>query len=187
MVLCIPLNVLAQSDNDESANKDFGQMLNKVFNTKVYMDIDTLVFDTRQNNLYFSEEGKAMIMTMVAPQSFAKAEEHFNKESKKEGYTLHEKKKLTHNGKNILNQKGLVEGEAGKGLSYIYVIEATPESTIFITAMHMEGDEAKYFPVIERAALLQELWNNRRSCAPFWRLSDSSSLNFCGVWAKLQH
>jgi hypothetical protein len=147
-------STFAQSDEDtDSLSAQLGKELDKMFNTKIEMDIDGTLFPTKQSSFYFNEEEKAMIMTFVAPQSFAKAEEHFSKETKKEKYKLLESKKFTHNGKNILFMKGRMEEEGQKMIVYMYSIEDTANSTIFFTGMHMDGDEKKFFPAIERAAL----------------------------------
>jgi hypothetical protein len=149
-------NVYAQTEKE---NVDIAAEISKIFSTKVSMDVDTVLFDTKQNNFYFSEKEKAMIMTMVAPQSFEKAEEHFEKEKKKKEYKILEKKKFVHNGKNVLFQRGLIKKDGQKAYMYMYAIEAGPESTIFISAMHMEGGESKFRPAIERAALSAKLEN----------------------------
>jgi hypothetical protein len=150
----LSFSAFAQSDEDtDSLSANLGKELDKMFNTKIDMDIDTKLFPTKQSSFYINEEEQAMIMTLVAPQSFAKAEEHFNKESKKEGYTQLETKKFTHNGKNFLYQKGMLEREGNKMIMYLYAIEDGEKATIFFTGMHMEGAEKKFFPAIERAAL----------------------------------
>jgi hypothetical protein len=96
-------------------------------------------------------------MSILAPQSFEIADEHFDKESSKKEYRIIEKKKLTHNGKNVLFQKGEVSQDGKKAFMYSWAIETTSESTIFVTGMHMDGDDDKYFPAIERAALSARL------------------------------
>jgi hypothetical protein len=98
-----------------------------------------------------------MLMTMVAPQSFAKAEEHFDKQGRKKDYKTLERKKFVHNGRNVLFEKGMLKKNGEKAYMYLYAVEGSAESTIFITGMHMEGGEKKFFPVIERAALSAKL------------------------------
>jgi len=147
----------AQTDDSDSLSTQLGKELDKVFNTKVYMDVDSTVFPTRQNNFYFNEPEQAMIMTLVAPQSFAKAEEHFDKQTKKDGYKSVEKKKFTHNGRNYLYQKGIFKKDGHKAIMYLYAIGESETETIFFTSLHMAGDEEKFFPAIERAALSASL------------------------------
>ncbi|HYC87129.1 MAG TPA: hypothetical protein VEB86_17975 [Chryseosolibacter sp.] len=156
-IVSCSFQTVAQSTPADTVAAKIGEMINKVFNTEVYMDVDTILFNTKQANFYLNEESKAMIMTMVAPQSFQKAEEHFNKESNKDGYKVVEKKKLTHNGKNILYQSGILKRDGKKAHMYMYAIECGPQSIIFFTGMHMAGDEKKFFPAIERAALSASL------------------------------
>jgi hypothetical protein len=146
-----------QSTQVDSVAIKVGNDLNNLFNRKVYMDVDTILFGTKQDNFYFAEGSQAMIMTILAPQSFAKAEEHFDEESSEKEYKLLEKKKLTYNGKNVLYQKGEISKDGKKALMHLWAIETTSESTIFVTGMHMDGDDDKYFPAIERAALSARL------------------------------
>ena len=159
VLLLFSAATFAQSDDDnlDSASVQFADALDKVFSTKVYMDLDTTVFSTKQGNFYLAEADNAMIMTMVVPQSFAKAEEDFDKETKKDGYKMLEKKKFVHNGKNIAYQKGMMKKKGKKLVMYLYAIEQSKEQTIFFTGMHMDGDEGKFFPLIERAALSAKL------------------------------
>jgi hypothetical protein len=153
-LVCISFTSFAQSANDtDSLSTKLGEALNKVFNTKIDMVIDSTVFPTHQANFYFNEEEKAVIMTLVAPQSFAKAEEHFEKQTNKDGYKMTEKKKFTHDGRNFLYQKGILKKDGEKLIMYLYAIEDSEDATIFFTGMHMPGTEKKFFPVIERAAL----------------------------------
>jgi len=160
--LFISFSVFAQTDPKADAKTDsvaeiLANEFKKVFSTKVDMDIDEALFPAKQGNFYMNEEDQAMIMTMVAPQSFARAEEHFNKESKKDGYKLLEKKKFTHDGRNFLFQKGLLKADGKKAIMYMYAIEGNEQSTIFFTGMHMDGDDKKFFPAIEKAALSAKL------------------------------
>lgn len=148
---------------DSDATVNMGDEIAKIFNTEVAMDIDTTLFDSKQSNFYFSEASRAMIMTMVVPQSFEKAEEHFEKESKKKDYKSLERKKLVHNGKNILFEKGMIKKSGQKAFMYLYAVECTAESTIFVTGMHMDGDEKKFFPAIERAALSARLTGKKQT------------------------
>lgn len=154
-LVLLSFSAFAQSDdkNVDSLSANLGKELDKMFNSKIEMDIDNTLFPNKQSSFYINEEEKAMIMTILAPQSFPKAEEHFNKENDKEGYKLIEKKKFKHNGRNILFQKGTMEEEGQKMVLYLYAIEDTEKSTIFLTGMHMDGAEKKFFPAIERAAL----------------------------------
>jgi hypothetical protein len=147
----------AQTTEKDSTEFDLGKEISKVFNTKVIMDVDTSVFNARQGNFYMNEESKAMIMTMVVPQSLKRVEEDFDKKSKKKEVKVLETKKFTHDGKNFLYQKAVVKKDGNKAFMYVYAIEATPESSIFITCTHMDGDEKKFFPAIERAALSARL------------------------------
>ena len=94
---------------------------------------------------------------MVAPQSIGKAEEKFNEPNEKEGYKIIDKKKIQHDGRTILYQKAELEKDEEKAMMYIYQIEATPESTILVSATHMGTDDEKMFKVIERAALSAKL------------------------------
>ena len=144
----------AQTD---SVAEYLANQIKKVFSTKVDMNVDATLFPENEGNIYMNEKAKAMIMTLVAPQSFAKAEEHFDKESKKDGYKLLEKKKFSQDGKNFLYQKGSLKVDGKKAMMYLYAIEATEESTIFFTAVHMLDDEKKFFPAIEKAALSAKL------------------------------
>jgi hypothetical protein len=152
--ILLSFQAIAQTD---SVAQKFGNELNKIFNSDVQMDVDTLVFNTKQNNFYFNEAENAMIMTLVAPQSFAKAEEHFNKQNDKESYKSLDKKKFVHDGRNFLFEKGMIERDGKKAYMYVYAIEVSSQSTIFFTGMHMEGGEQKFFPAIERAALSARL------------------------------
>lgn len=155
-LVLLSFSALAQSDKD-SLSVNFGKELDKMFNSKIEMDVDKTLFPTKESSFYINEEEKAMIMTLLAPQSFPKAEEHFNKENQKEGYKLLEKKKFKHNGKNILFQKGTMEEDGQKMVLYMYAIEDSETSTIFFTGMHMDGAEKKFFPAMERAALSAKL------------------------------
>jgi hypothetical protein len=155
--LMFSFTALAQSTPTDSVAQKLGTELNKIFSTDVQMEIDTLVFNSKQNNFYFNEAENAMIMTLVAPQSFAKAEEHFNKRNDKESYKSLDKKKFVHDGRNFLYEKGMIENDGKKAFMYVYAIEVSAQSTIFFTGMHMEGGEQKFFPVIQRAALSARL------------------------------
>jgi hypothetical protein len=147
----------AQTIKKDSTEFDLGKEINKVFSTKVSMDVDTILFNTRQGNFYFNEASKAMIMTMVVPQSIARLEEDFNKKDKKKDIKIIETKKFTHDGRQILFQRGLLKKDGNKILMYMYGVEATPESSIMLTCTHAEGEEKKFFPAIERAALSAKL------------------------------
>jgi hypothetical protein len=154
-VLLLSIASFGQStESKKSEDVNVARELDKAFNTKVDMDVDTTIFDSRQGNIYLSEKHKAMIMTMVAPQSIGKAEEIFNKEKAKKNYTITEKKKLSNNGRTILFQRGETEKDGQKAFMYIYQIEATPESTILISGMHMDPaeDRESIFQAIQRAA-----------------------------------
>jgi hypothetical protein len=157
LLLLVPFLAEAQSSPTDSVARRFGIELNKIFNSDVRMDVDTTVFESRQNNFYYNESENAMIMTLVVPQSFAKAEEHFNNRNKKEVYQSLDKKKFTHEGRNFLYEKGIIEKDGRKAVMYVYAIEASSQSTIFFTGMHMPGGEKKFFSVIERAALSAKL------------------------------
>jgi hypothetical protein len=153
-----PVSSFAQTDGEaDSLTNLVAEQFKKVFSTKVELDIDATLFPAQQGNFYINEEEQAMIMILVAPQSFAKAEEHFEKETEKDGYKVLEKRKFTHDGKNILYQKGSLEADGNKAVMYTYAIEASADATIFFTGMHMDGDEKKFLPAIERAALSAKL------------------------------
>jgi hypothetical protein len=156
--LILPFSSFAQTDSESDSLTNFvAEQFKKVFSTKVDLDLDNTLFPAQQGNFYINEEEQAMIMILVAPQSFAKAEEHFEKETEKDGYKVLEKRKFTHNGKSILFQKGSLEANGNKAVMYMYAIEASPDATIFFTGMHMDGDDKKFFPAIERAALSARL------------------------------
>lgn len=158
VMVLLSFSAFAQSDEKvDSVSAEIGKQIDKVFNTKVYMNVDTTIFSTHQGNFYIAEAEKAMIMTLVAPQAFPKAEEHFNKEGKKDGYKVLEKKKFAHNGKNYIYQKGLLKKDGKKMIMYLYGIEEGSDTTIIFTGMHMAGDEEKFFPIIEKAALSARL------------------------------
>lgn len=162
-LICLnAFNADAQT-KDSDASVNMGNEIAKIFNTEVVMEVDTTLFDSKQNNFYFSEASRAMIMTMVVPQSFEKAQEHFENESKKKDYKSLERKKLVHNGKKVLYEKGMIKKSGQKAFMYLYAVECTAESTIFVTGMHMDGDEKKFFPAIERAALSARLTGRKQS------------------------
>jgi hypothetical protein len=137
--------------------REVAEALNMVFNTKVDMDLDTTIFDTHQGNMYISESHKALVMTMVSPQSIQEAEEKFNKPSEKKNYKIVEKKKIEHEGKIILYQKAEAEKDGQKALIYVYQIEATPQATILVSGTDMGTYTEKIFMVVERAALTAKL------------------------------
>jgi hypothetical protein len=160
----LALILISSTSSAQSPEKDSGELasaLTKVFNTEVVMDIDSTVFKTKQNNFYFSENEKVMLMTMVAPQSFEKAKEHFEKQEEKENYKTLERKKFVHNGKNVLFEKGMMKNKGEKAFMYLYAVEATEESTIFITGVLMNDNDKEFFPVIERAALSAQLGKSK--------------------------
>jgi hypothetical protein len=162
LLLCVSVtfslsNAFAQTGKKDSTELDLGKEMNKVFGTKVLMDVDTVLFDSHHGNFYINEANSAMIMTMFVPQGIARVEADFNKNDEKKDVTITEKKKFVHNGKTILFQKGLVEKEGQKVIMYLYAVEFNTESSIFITATHKEGVEKSFFPAIERAALSARL------------------------------
>jgi hypothetical protein len=136
---------------------ELAETLNKVFNTKVDMDIDTTIFESHEGNMYMSEGYKAFVMTMVAPQSIQKAEEKFNETKEKADYKIVDKKKIEHEGRIILYQKAEAEKDGQKALIYVYQIEAAPESTILISATDMGTDTEKVFKAIQQAAFTAKL------------------------------
>ena len=148
---------VAQDKKKEKEQFDLMAEMNKVFSTKVDMDVDTTIFETRQGNMYISESEKAFIMTMVAPQSIAKAEEQMNEPDASEDYKILEKKKIMHEGRTILFQKAEAEKEGQKAIVYIYQIEATPESSILISATQLNTANEKVFKAIQRAAYSAKL------------------------------
>jgi hypothetical protein len=152
----------AQTTKKDSTEFDLGKEIGKVFSTKVFMDIDTILFNTRQGNFYFNEASKALIMPIVVPQSIARLEDDFSKKDKKKDIKIIETKKFTHDGKQILFQRGLLKKDGNKVLMYMYAVEATPESSILLTCAHAEGEEKKFFPAIERAALSAKLAEEKK-------------------------
>jgi hypothetical protein len=146
-----------QEKDEAKEERELAEALSKVFKTKVDMDLDTTVFDSREGNMYVSETHKAFVMTMVAPQSIQKAEEKFNEPNENKKYKVIDKKKIEHEGRIILYLKSEAEKDGQKALIYIYQVEATPESTILISATDMGTDTEKIFKAVERAALTAKL------------------------------
>lgn len=147
----------AQSEKADSVDFDLGKAFAKIFDSKVSMDIDTTFFTPQSNSFYLSEEHKALIMTMVVPQTFEKAEAQFDKESKKEGFKLSDKGKLQHNGKTILYQKGTMKKDGKKAGFHMYAVAGDENNTIFISGIFMREDEKLVAPQIETAALSAKL------------------------------
>lgn len=153
-------SAFAQDQKKDKEKIDMMAELNKVFSTKVRMDVDTTIFETHQGNMYISESEKAFIMTMVAPQSIAKAEEKMNEPEKSHDYKILEKKKVVHEGRTILFQKAEAEKDGQKAIVYVYQIEATPESSILISATQLVTANEKVFKAIQRAAYSAKLADN---------------------------
>lgn len=158
VIVTLSLNsTFAQTGEKDSTEFDLGKEMNKVFGTKVLMDVDTVLFDSHHGNFYINDANSAMIMTMFVPQGIARVEADFNKNDEKKDVEITEKKKFIHNGKTILFQKGIIEKEGQKVIMYLYAVEFNAESSIFITATHKDGVEKSFFPAIERAALSARL------------------------------
>lgn len=157
LIVLAVISVSAVAQDKKKEQVDIMTELNKVFSTKVLMDVDTTIFETHQGNMYISESEKAFIMTMVAPQSIAKAEEKMNEPETSHDYKILERKKVTHDGRIILFQKAEAEKDGQKAIVYVYQIEATPESSILISATQLDTANEKVFKAIQRAAYSAKL------------------------------
>lgn len=150
----------SQTENADSVMNAVADKLAKVFSTEVIMDIDTKLFSQHEGNIYMTKDNDAMIMTIVAPQSFAKAKEQHDgreEEEEDENYQLTGKGEFEENGKKILFRIGKIKKDEKEGIIEQYMVSATEDSTIIVTGFYELKLKPTYESVIRKAAVSARL------------------------------
>jgi hypothetical protein len=149
--------IAQSSSKKDSVSAAIADEISKIFATEILMDIDTTVFTENSGNIYVATDPHAMIMAIVAPQSFEKAKEHMEKKSKKEDYKETDKGEFEENSKKILYKKGILKKDGKKYMMEQYVVAANEKQTIFITGMYDPKAKNSIANAIRKAAVSARL------------------------------
>jgi len=144
----------AQTDTSDI---NLGDEMTKMLTAKIFMDVDTNLYKTRQGNFYISEKPQAMIMAILFPQSLEKAKAKLSEDAKNKNMVIKESGELESNGKKIAFKTGEMKQNGEKMLVEFYAVEATKESTIFITGVYLPKDKHQFGNSAKKAALTAKL------------------------------
>jgi len=141
----------------DSSTANLGDEMTKMLTAKIFMDVDTNLYKTRQGNFYISEKPQAMIMAILFSQSLEKAKAKLSDDAKNKNVIIKESGELESNGKKIAFKKGEMKQNGENMLVEFYAVEATKESTIFITGVYLPKDKQRFANSAKKAALTAKL------------------------------
>jgi len=141
----------------DSSTVDLGDEMTKMLTAKIFMEVDTNLYKTRQGNFYISEKPQAMIMAILYPQSLEKAKAKLSDDAKNKNVIIKESGEFESNGKKIAYKTGEMKQNGENMLVEFYAVEATKESTIFITGVYLPKDKQRFANSAKKAALTAKL------------------------------
>jgi hypothetical protein len=145
---------IAQLNGNESSAGAPAEELSKVLTTEIVMDIDTLIYSTRNGNIYISENPDGMIMGIVAPQSFEKAKTRLDESnSRKKDFHPKDKGEFRENGRRILYRTGTFKKEGKKYVMEQYIVAVSADRSIFITGFYDPKAKSIFGNTIRKAAV----------------------------------
>lgn len=153
--LALLLSVITYGQSD-TTEMDFNAMT-KMLNTKIIMEVDTLLYTNSQGNFYISENPQAMIMGIVIPESYEKAKEKLTDDVKKKNVIIKDSGEFVVNGKKIVFKIGEMDERGEKMLIELYAVEATKDHTIIITGVCLPKDKLRFANTAKKAASTAKL------------------------------
>lgn len=144
----------AQTDTTEV---DAGNKMLAMINTRISMEVDTLLYKIKGGNFYVSKDSQAMIMAMLIPQSFEQAKEKLSKNVKNRNVIIKETGELEANGKKVAFKTGELNEEGKKMMIELYAIEVTKESTILVTGVYLLKDKQRFANTARKAAVTAKI------------------------------
>lgn len=120
----------AQTDSSEF---NLGDLIGKIFNTKIEMEIDSSLFPQKMANFYISESPVGVLMAMSVPQDYLEAKEDmFDGEGKSEIRKIKDKGSFMNNGLEISYAKGITKKDGKKLWMELYTIQLADGKSIFV-------------------------------------------------------
>lgn len=148
LVMLFSFITYGQSDTTEM---DFSEM-SKMLNTKISMEVDTLLYTNSQGNFYISENPQAMIMGMVIPQAYDKAKEKLISDVKRKSVKIKDSGEFEINGKKILFKIGEMKERGEEMIIELYAVQTATDRTILITGIYMPKDKVRFANATKKAA-----------------------------------
>ncbi|QHI38984.1 hypothetical protein IMCC3317_43840 [Kordia antarctica] len=149
-ILFVGFNVQAQgagTEEDKAKAKKVMEMMSK----KVDIDVDETLFTAVTPNTYVSESPKAVIMTMMVPETYAASKEKMN-ENETDKFKVTDRGEKEINGVKVLYMTGTSEAEGTTLNNTIYCVEYDAETCIMFIGMVEEGADKKYTDAVAKAA-----------------------------------
>lgn len=153
VLFLLTVKLFGQTDTTEM---DFNEMT-KMLNTKISMDVDTLLYTNSQGNFYISENPQAMIMGMVIPQSYESAKGKLAADVKKKSVIIKDSGEFEVNGKKILFKIGEMKERGEEMIIELYAVQASKEQTILITGIYLPKDKLRFANTAKKAASTAKL------------------------------
>ena len=131
-------NVYSQSD---SVQTDPGAQMMTMLQTKIYMEVDTVVYKQRQGNFYVTEDNLAMIMAMPIPQPLDSVKAQMQNDAQKKNVKIKQESEFVENGRRTVFKMGEFHENGKTAVIELFAIEASPTKTILVTSVYLLKDK----------------------------------------------
>ena len=132
------VNIYSQSD---SAKMNPVDPTSKMFETKIYMQVDTLVYKLRKGNFYVTEDNQAMIMALPISQPLDSVKAQMQNDAKKKNVKIKQESEYIENDRRTIFKMGEFHDNGKTAVIELFAIEATPNKTILVTSVYLLKDK----------------------------------------------